>query len=601
MVEAALTAHEPLLVNTVGHSLGALLFGLSLYFLNTGSRANRLSIAAAALALVWNVASLLVLAAREEHWPGLEFLIALSTSALSGLPAVLLHLSFGDRFRGVVVSGYFLGGVAVLLHATEHLFATHRQVLLFTTIGFAALTAIATIGLLRQGRVVPRQVLAAMALFLFAISLVHVDAGEAHEAWSIELLVHHAGVPLALLVLLQDYRFVLLDAFVRVLTSLVLASGVMVLAWPFINVRMPQNPIRGGLLLVAISVALALYALVSMRLQRLLTSFLFGRPDLEVTTRRLQTLCGSARDENELIAAGTREIAGFLEAKLCDQSADLGELRFPQAVSDLPAPIRPALEQAGVEVVVPLWLGPGEVRYALLGARRGGRRYLSEDLQAAERLATQVAAHVEHFRETEMRRLVTEAELRALESQIHPHFLFNALNTLYGVIPREAAGARRTVLNLADILRYFLRVDNRYIPLEEELAIVEAYLEIEKLRLGARLRTHVDVDPMARRIRIPVLSLQPLVENAVKHAIASQPEGGEVRILARPDGDSIAVRVEDTGPGFGASTVKGQGVGLQNVQRRLKLCYGPEADLRIDSEPARTSVGFDVPLERVVA
>ena len=76
MVEAALTAHEPLLVNTVGHSLGALLFGLSLFFLYTGSRANRLSLAAAALALVWNVASLLVLAAREEHWPGLEFLIA---------------------------------------------------------------------------------------------------------------------------------------------------------------------------------------------------------------------------------------------------------------------------------------------------------------------------------------------------------------------------------------------------------------------------------------------------------------------------------------------------------------------------------------------
>jgi two-component system LytT family sensor kinase len=598
MLETALTAHEPLLVNTVGHSLGALLFGLSLYFLKTGSRASRLSIAAAALALVWNVASLLVLAAREEHWPGLAFLIALSTSALSGLPAVLLHLSFGDRFRGVVIAGYVLGGAAVVMHATEHLFASHRDVLLLTTIGFAALTVIATAGMLRQGRVVPRQVLAAMALFLFAISLVHVDAGEAHEAWSIELLVHHAGVPLALLVLLQDYRFVLLDAFVRVLTSLVLASGVMALAWPFIKVPMPQNPIRGGLLLVAVSVGLALYALVSIHLQRLLTGVLFRRPDLEITTRRLQTLCGAAGDETELIAAGTREIAGFFQASLRDPSVDPGEIRFPQAVADLPAAVRPALEQAGVEVVVPLWLGSGEVRYAMLGARRGGRRYLSEDLQAAERLATQVTAHVEHFRETEMRHLVTEAELRALESQIHPHFLFNALNTLYGVIPREAAGARRTVLNLADILRYFLRVDSRYIPLEEELAIVEAYLEIEKLRLGVRLRTHIDVDPKVRRTPIPVLSLQPLVENAVKHAIASQSEGGEVRIAVRLDGDSISVRVADTGPGFGASTVKGQGVGLQNVQRRLKLCYGPDAELHIDSHPTGASVGFDVPLER---
>ncbi len=94
----------------------------------------------------------------------------------------------------------------------------------------------------------------------------------------------------------------------------------------------------------------------------------------------------------------------------------------------------------------------------------GGRRYLSEDLQALGRAAGQMVEQVEQYRESEMRRLVAQAELRALQSQIHPHFLFNALNTLYGIIPREAKGARETVLNLADIFRYFLETRKRFCP-----------------------------------------------------------------------------------------------------------------------------------------
>src|SRR6202051_4312926 len=119
----------------------------------------------------------------------------------------------------------------------------------------------------------------------------------------------------------------------------------------------------------------------------------------------------------------------------------------------------------------------------------GWRRYLSEDLRALNHLTRIVAEEVERFRAAEMQRLVSQAELRALHSQINPHFLFNALNTLYGIIPREAAGARRTVLNLADIFRYFLQSDKILIPLSEELKIVRAYLEIERLRLGPRLQT----------------------------------------------------------------------------------------------------------------
>jgi two-component system sensor histidine kinase LytS len=193
-----------------------------------------------------------------------------------------------------------------------------------------------------------------------------------------------------------------------------------------------------------------------------------------------------------------------------------------------------------------------------------------------------------------MRRLVAQAELRALQSQIHPHFLFNALNALYGIIPREAKGARETVLNLADIFRYFLETRKTFLPLEEELHIVKAYLEVERLRLGEKLRTEIDVAPEALSIPIPVLSIQPLVENAVKHGIAPLPQGGLVRIEVRMEASGgLRISVEDTGSGFaGAST---GGVGLENVTRRLELCYGPGARVDIGSSNGRTCVSFKVP------
>src|SRR5580698_10934834 len=125
-----------------------------------------------------------------------------------------------------------------------------------------------------------------------------------------------------------------------------------------------------------------------------------------------------------------------------------------------------------------------------------------------------------------MTRLVSQAEMRALQSQINPHFLFNSLNTLYGTIPRESAEARRLVLNLAEVFRYFLQTERPFIRVEEEIRIVRAYLAIEELRLGERLRVEFDIDDDSLGASIPALSIQPLVENAVKHGIATRPGAG---------------------------------------------------------------------------
>jgi LytS/YehU family sensor histidine kinase len=276
------------------------------------------------------------------------------------------------------------------------------------------------------------------------------------------------------------------------------------------------------------------------------------------------------------------------------------DLLFPVPASDLPA-LRQSPEFAWVEAVVPLRLAHGDVRYLLLGRRHGGRRYLSEDLQSLSRLTTVILEQVERFRSLEMQRLVSQAELRALQSQINPHFLFNALNTLYGIIPRDASGARKTVLNLAEIFRYFLQSERSFIPLSEELEIVRAYLEIERLRLGPRLEVQIYVDDAALPILIPILSIQPLVENAIKHGLSSKPGPGLLGLRATVLDDQLQIAVEDNGLGLDASTDNsGSGVGLANVKRRLQLCFGPDADILIDSSSDGTKVQFAIPLAKPV-
>ncbi len=243
--------------------------------------------------------------------------------------------------------------------------------------------------------------------------------------------------------------------------------------------------------------------------------------------------------------------------------------------------------------------GHEDMSYLLFGRRQGGRRYLSEDLHALNRLAAAINAQVDRFRSSEMQRLVAQAELRALQSQINPHFLFNALNTLYGIIPRQSSGARQTVLNLSEIFRYFLQSDRTFIQLRDELEIVKSYLEIERLRLGPRLETRIDVDDAALSARIPVLSIQPLVENAIKHGLAPKADQGLLIVTARTSDENVFIEVRDTGLGMRppkAPDHSGAGVGLNNVRRRLELCFGVETDLAIDSGPNGTTVRFVVPL-----
>lgn len=605
-----LTVHEPLLVNTLGHSAGTLIFATFLYLLlrdRAGARlrGSRLTLCAATLALLWNLASLMVLAVPSE------VLVTISSSALSLLPAVLLHLSLGEKHPAIRWSGYFLSAVTIVIHATEpwfDAFEHHLLALRLTTYGFGALTLAAVTLQLRATRTLSRRLAGTMSLFLFSLSFVHFGVHAAHASWPVELFAHHAGIALALFVLLQDYRFLLLDAFVRFLANVILAAGFVVTVVTVWDVRellssALADPFREGILIACTCLLLLLFAVLRSMLDGVLQHLLFPRQNLEVVLHDLRSLASASADEDEFLASAAQRIAHFLDASVIPHGILWTPPATPSPVSDLTTEVRAHLEQAGAQAVLPLRLSASETRVFLFGRRRGGRRYLSDDFAALSRIQAELIDQLKAFREAEMRKLVSQAELRALQSQIHPHFLFNALNTLYGVIPREAQGARRTVLNLADIFRYFLRTDRAFIPLEEELHIVKAYLEIESMRLGPKLKTEIRVAPDALPVPIPVLTIEPLVENAVKHGIASRAEGGTVRLDVRIDGDLLRVTVADTGMGFaggssGSEGKTGERVGLENVVKRLQLSYGPRAGLQIDTSPAGAIVEFHVPLRQ---
>jgi len=582
-VPESLDIHEPLLVNTLGHSAGVLIFGIFLYLIlrdwrNARLRNSRLPAAAAALALLWNLGSLIVLATSAIPVPGTEWIVAFSFSVLSLLPAVLLHISLDGRFRPVWIAGYLLSAAAVVAHFAELLFPAsnfHNRALLAITIGFGLLTvtSILAVGRTRAGS----RIFGTMCLFLFAMSFVHFGSSHAHQAWSGELAFHHAGIPLALFVLLQDYRFLLLDAYVRFLANALMAAafalGIIGLNARYdLLERSPGNAYLQGMLFTGVCLLMIVFAHVRARAQQWITRVVFGRANLENTLLAIREQAAATHGEQEFLQKCAAIAAEFTGAE-----------RYELA---------PAPSAKWGEAIVPLRFSKGDLQQIVLGRRAGGRRFLSEDLQSLARIGALIVEQVERLRSTEMQQLVAQAELRALQAQINPHFLFNSLNALYGAIPRQSAGARQTVLNLAEIFRYFLQNDRTFIALSEELKIIKAYLEIEALRLGDRLQTEIDIDDAALSTQIPILSIQPLVENAVKHGVAPHSEPGRVCLRAKMRADgSLQIRIEDTGGGF-PGVSPGTGVGLDNVRQRLKLCYGEDVELEIESGAEGTKVGF---------
>ncbi len=209
------------------------------------------------------------------------------------------------------------------------------------------------------------------------------------------------------------------------------------------------------------------------------------------------------------------------------------------------------------------------------------------------------SAYGDQLRRSELARAqldaaVRDAQLRALQNQLNPHFLFNGLNTIRALIDEDAGKARRVVTRFSELLRSLLRAGQTdLVPLRQELATVEAYLEIERSRYEDRLRVEWAVDPAALDAAVPPFLIQNLVENAIKHGTALQPGGGALSCRAKWEGDHLLVVVRN--PGAWGHAGSGEGTGLANARTRLKLLFGEAASLNIGETDGVVMVQLRVP------
>jgi len=280
------------------------------------------------------------------------------------------------------------------------------------------------------------------------------------------------------------------------------------------------------------------------------------------------------------------------------------------------AALQPALAHLTAAVVVSgLWvlaaraLAAGLAQFAAFaGLNRGAEKttglifglgvllYLLGVLMHYALLAME-ASRAAKEREAQAQVLAREAELRALKAQVNPHFIFNGLHSISALTGSDPAKAREMCILLGDFLRRTLGLgEQSMIALREEIALVDCFLSVEKVRFGVRLAFEETVDADVLEEPVPPLVLQPLVENAVTHGVSNLPEGGWIRLRAARDGQSLRIVVENQ---FDVEAVPNRrnGMGLENVRQRLETCYGNSAGLAVTTEVDCFRVSLTLPLE----
>jgi len=199
-------------------------------------------------------------------------------------------------------------------------------------------------------------------------------------------------------------------------------------------------------------------------------------------------------------------------------------------------------------------------------------------------------------RETQAARLeasLAQARLEALQLQLHPHFLFNTLHSIGGLVRQGRGETALEMLNgLGELLRSSLAEQSTEVPLRRELELTDRYLQIHQVRFSDRLTVTVEVDEEARGARVPPLLLQPLVENAIQHGIARDPGPGRLQIRARREGGRLLIDVFNSGAGVERDR---RGVGLRNTEERLRRLYGSEQELTLQDAPGGVRASVSIP------
>ena len=307
-------------------------------------------------------------------------------------------------------------------------------------------------------------------------------------------------------------------------------------------------------------------------------------------TSRVLAFVGAGADHHQ---AGDEPIRPVFEALASDETR-VAPLALRVACRHPACPL-------GAAAIVPLRLSDGPAG-ALVAYATDGSPLADADVDLLAGIGDQLSAQLQLSELAGSARAAASAELKALQAEIEPHFLFNCLNTIASFIRTDPDRARGLVLAFADYCRWTLTRPGEFVPLAEELKHVQSYLALEQARFGPQLQVEVDASPEALTVRLPPFLVQPLVENAVKHGKTERPlrllvraraRRGRLRVTVRDNGRGIAreavERVLEPGVGEGDGT----GLGLANVNRRLTAFYGE--GVRLKSGPFGTVVRLEVP------
>ncbi len=653
------------LVNTIGFAAGLSLYAMLLVMVLGGPTAavrvlnssiavptfripaERLPLVTGLLGLVWNVAELVVYVSRDlQATEPSPVVVAIAFTALGFLPAVVVHSAVESPSPAVASDigvwvrrlAYGLSAVGAVLQCMAA--ATGRPDLSdaglrLLTVGF--LVVIAALFVVSRRSAHPRRAVWFAALSVFAVSALHLTHHTGNESWMVELVGHHASIPLAVAILYQDYRFALADIFLKRVLSLVLLVAVAFgLYLGAVSRLIGMRDSTGALEPLAIGAMIGVWVLLALAYPALrgvaswfVDAVVLHRADYAVLRATVAREIAPIDDPREILGLVCERLRPALAARSVEwrvlSSALLEDGVHVDGIeaSRLVHPAVPGGTDDGalVTLTVPTAETP---QYAIdIGDLTGGRRLLSDDVAMLEAVANLVARRIDavrvshqrfahDLREQEISKLATEAELRAIRAQLNPHFLFNALTTIGYLIQTSPERAFETLMRLTALLRAVLkRSEGEFSTLGDEIELIESYLAIERARFEERLAVTIDVPDELRGLRIPMLIVQPLVENAIKHGIAPSRAGGRVTVRARVEfGDGEArggmrLTVTDTGLGVSEANLEAgreRGIGLASVQRRLAGHFGDEARVSIESVPgAGTKVDVHFPVARAEA
>lgn len=587
-------------LNLVGFVTGTALYAMLLALVLRdvpGAGPSRLPLATAVLGLIWNLGELSAYAMpRLGLFKESIALWAISFPALGLLAAVVVHSVARELPRRFALTAiaYGCSAAASVLHLTTVVSGDPEP----SSLAFLLLTIcygliIVALAVMTRAQANGQRVLWILALALFAVSASHL--GRFHggdDNWAVELIGHHAAIPLAFAILYQDYRFALADLFLKRALTLIAIVAIAFAGYSVVT-TLPPGPIAAGVLM-ALWVATAL---VSPWLHRHIVRFvdqsLLGRADYAALRHAIGQSMQAQDSVSAVLDSAAARLATALNARRVEWIEET-TTSSPMQATTVPTTDLP--------------------RYALrIGELTGGRRLLSDDLALVDSVATLAARRIDQIRltheryevqlrEEEMLKLTAEAELKALRAQVNPHFLFNALTTIGYLIETAPPRALNTLMQLTALLRGVLKSEGEFTTLGRELELVEHYLKIEHERFEERLRVRIDVPASLRSHPIPALVLQPLVENAIKHGVAPSTAGGDVEVIAHADyGEAprLWLIVRNTGAPLQdeGSGGPGEHVGFDNVRRRLAGHYGADAWLTLTTElPAHTVATIVMPL-----